>query len=83
MTSLRDSRSRDNETSSISSGANVTIPSASDANQCCQVVNSGASALWNNFIPTVPPIAETAVPMIAAANNPSTLRSLPSLKPGP
>src|ERR1700754_3859978 len=33
MISLRDSRSRDIAASSISSGATVTIPSASDANQ--------------------------------------------------
>ena len=34
-------------------------------------------------MPMVPPIAATPVPMAAAPNNPSTLRSLPSLKPGP
>ena len=34
-------------------------------------------------MPMVPPIAETAVPTIAAATSPSTLRSRPSLKPGP
>ena len=32
--SLRDSRSREDDASSISSGATVMIPSASDANQC-------------------------------------------------
>ena len=45
MSSLRDSRSREVEASSISSGATVMIPNPSDANQCCQVVSNGASAL--------------------------------------
>ena len=45
MSSLRDSRSREDEASSISSGATVTIPNASDASQCCQVARIGASAL--------------------------------------
>ena len=37
--SLSDGRSREAEASSISNGATVIIPSPSDANQCCQVVN--------------------------------------------
>ena len=39
ITSLNDGRSREAEASSISNGATVMIPSPSDANQCCQVVN--------------------------------------------
>src|SRR5262245_20864150 len=34
-----DGRSREAAASSISNGATVIIPSPSDANQCCQVVN--------------------------------------------
>src|SRR5262245_64644012 len=37
--SLSDGRSREAAASSISSGATVSIPSPSDANQCCQVVS--------------------------------------------
>src|SRR6266446_2945305 len=37
--SLSDGRSREAEASSISNGATVIIPSPSDANQCCHVVN--------------------------------------------
>src|SRR5262245_13288240 len=83
MNSLRESRSREDEMSSISNGATVMIPSPSDSNHCCQVVNSGVAELWSNSNVTAPPIPETAVPIIAAATNPSTLRSLPSLKPDP
>src|SRR6478736_2038878 len=43
--SLSDGRSREAEASSISSGATVIIPSPSDANQCCQVVNIGVVVL--------------------------------------
>src|SRR4051812_26913672 len=39
----------------ISSGATVRMPSASDANQCSQVVKIGAVEPWNNLNPTVPP----------------------------
>src|SRR5213075_2228921 len=39
MSSLSDGRSREATASSISNGATVMIPSPSDANQCCQVVN--------------------------------------------
>src|SRR5271157_4739764 len=45
MSSLRDGGSREDETSSISNGATVIIPSPSDASQCCQVVNIGVVAL--------------------------------------
>ena len=43
MTSLRGGGSRAAEASPINSGATVTMPSASDANQCCQVVSAGAA----------------------------------------
>src|SRR6266436_2083455 len=33
----------------ITSGATVTMPTASDANQCCQVGQIGAVELWNNL----------------------------------
>src|SRR5262249_54841696 len=39
MRSLRDGLSRAAEANSITSGATAMIPSASDATQCCQVVN--------------------------------------------
>ena len=43
--SLSGGRSREAEASSISNGATVIIPSPSDANQCCQVVNIGVVSL--------------------------------------
>ena len=43
--SLSDGRSREAAASPISSGATVMIPSPSDANQCCQVVNIDADVL--------------------------------------
>src|SRR6266481_158104 len=43
--SLSGGRSREAEPSSISKGAIVIIPSPSDANQCCQVVNIGVVEL--------------------------------------
>src|SRR5579864_2132750 len=43
--SLSGGRSREAEESSINNGATVIIPSPSEANQCCQVVNSGVVAL--------------------------------------
>src|SRR6266480_3232350 len=48
------------------SGAIVTMPSASDANQFCQVTKIDAVVLWNTVNPSVPPIPETAVATIAA-----------------
>src|SRR6476469_7364766 len=39
--SLSGGGSREAEASSISIGATVIIPSPSDANQCCQIVNTG------------------------------------------
>jgi hypothetical protein len=38
-------RSREAEASSISNGATVIIPSPSEANHCCQVVNIGVVVL--------------------------------------
>src|SRR5712671_451400 len=43
--SLSGGRSREAGASSISSGATVIIPSPSDANQCCHVVNIGVDVL--------------------------------------
>src|SRR5260221_2717511 len=43
--SLSGGRSREAEASSISSGATVIIPSPSDANQICQIVNIGVVVL--------------------------------------
>src|SRR5580692_7011577 len=43
--SLRGGRSREAEASSISNGATVIIPSPSDANQCCQIVDTGVVVL--------------------------------------
>ena len=68
---------------SMISGATVTIPSASDANQCCHVVRTGAVELWKYENPAVPPIPETAVATTAAASSPSTWLSLSRLKPDP
>jgi two-component system NtrC family sensor kinase len=56
----------------LSSGATVTMPSASDANQCCQMVKLGAIEPWNSLNPRVPPTPETAAPKAAAASNPRT-----------
>jgi hypothetical protein len=44
MTSLFDGRSR--AASPINSGATATMPSASDANQRCQVLRTGAVEPW-------------------------------------
>src|SRR6266852_7839359 len=67
----------------ITSGATVTMPTASDANQCCQMLQIGAVGLWNNLEPTVPPIPEAAVATTAAASSPNTLRTRLKLKPEP
>src|SRR5262244_2250826 len=66
MVSFGPGGSRVAEASPITSGAIVMMPSASDANQFCQVTKSGAVVLWNKAKPRVPPIPETAVAMIAA-----------------
>src|SRR5262245_35507539 len=70
--SLRVGGSRAAEASPITSGANVTMPSASDANQFCQVTKIDAVALWNKMNPRAPPIPEIAVATTAAATRPRT-----------
>src|SRR5215471_4886722 len=80
MISLRRGGTRIASARPITSGAAVMIPTAPDANQCCHVVQSGAAGPRNNLYATVPPIAEAAVAMTAAASRPSTLRSVLRLK---
>ena len=82
MVSRRAGGSRAAEASPITSGAIVTMPSASDANQFCQVANIDV-APWNKAKPRVPPIPETAVATIAAPSRPSTWRSRSRLKGEP
>src|SRR6266403_6104063 len=65
--SLRPGGSRAAEASPMISGAIVTMPSASDANQFCQVTRTDAAVSWNRKKPKVPPMPETAVATIAAA----------------
>src|SRR5258706_13459704 len=67
----------------IISGATVMMPTASEANQSPQMVQSGAVGLWNNLKAIVPPIPETAVATTAAASSPTTLRSLSRRKGEP
>ena len=83
MVSLRAGGSRAAEASPITSGAIVTMPSASDANQFCQVAKIDAVAPWNKAKPRVPPIPETAAATIAAPSRPSTWRSRSRLKGEP
>src|ERR1700758_562687 len=59
--SLSGGRSRAAEASSIRSGATVIIPKASDANQCCQVVNIDVGARRNNLNVADTPIPESVV----------------------
>ena len=59
--------------SSITSGATITMPMASDANQCCQVVSISADGPENNRYVTAPPTPETAVPTIAASKQAQNL----------
>ena len=73
--SLDPGGSRAAEASPITRGAVVTMPSASDANQFCQVSNAEVVAPCNKTNPRVPPIPEMAVATIAAASSPSTCRS--------
>src|SRR5882757_5727926 len=51
MVSLRVGGSRAAEASPISSGAIVTMPSASDANQFCQVTKIDAVGAWSKANP--------------------------------
>src|ERR1700731_3391895 len=80
MVSLRVGGSYAAEASPITSGAIVTMPSASDVNQFCQGTKIDAVVLWNTVNPSVPPIPETAVATIAAPTSPSTWRSRSRLK---
>src|SRR5262249_39932517 len=65
--SFRGGGSRQAAATPITSGATVMMPTASDANQCCQVVQIGAVELWNNLKATAPPTPEAAVATTAAA----------------
>src|SRR6266853_4751528 len=49
MISLRGGGSRTAWARPMTSGATVMMPTASDANQCSQVVQIGAVGLWNNL----------------------------------
>src|SRR5215469_12994168 len=49
MSSLRGSGCRIAAASPITSGATVTMPIASDSNQCCQVVSTSAEGPLNNL----------------------------------
>jgi hypothetical protein len=49
MISWRGGGSRTASARPITTGATVIMPTASDANQCCQVVQIGAIGLWNNM----------------------------------
>jgi hypothetical protein len=61
MVSFRVGGARTAAASPITSGATVTMPTASDANQFCQVAKIDAVPAWNRAKPSVPPIPETAV----------------------
>src|SRR6266446_9767843 len=69
MISLRGGGSRTASARPMTIGATVMMPTASDANQCCQVVQTGAVGVWNNLKATVPPIPEAAVATTAAASS--------------
>src|SRR5580704_12875159 len=49
LSSLLGGGSRAAEASPMSSGATATMPSMSDANQCCQMVRVGAVEAWNSL----------------------------------
>src|SRR5216684_1316553 len=49
MISLRGGGSRTAWARPMTSGATVMMPTASEANQCSQVVQSGVVGLWNNL----------------------------------
>jgi hypothetical protein len=51
MTTLCHGRSRAAEASPIHSGETATMPSASDANQCCQMVRTDAVEPWKYLKP--------------------------------
>src|SRR5215472_17400789 len=58
--------------SPIKNGATVMMPIASDVNQCHHTDNADAVEVWNKTKPTVPPIPDTAVPMVVTTNRPIT-----------
>ena len=68
----------------ISSGATVTMPSASDANQCCQMVKLGAVENVEQLEPQSSNRPRRwRIARTAAASNPRTWRSRSRLKPEP
>ena len=70
IVSLDPGGSRPAEASPMTRGAVVTMPSASDANQFCQVSNTEVVAPCNKTNPRVPPIPEMAAATIAARQQP-------------
>src|SRR5215510_5311007 len=83
MTSLRGDGRRTTAAIPITSGATAMMPTKSDANQCCQVVNIGADGPRINQYVTAPPNPDTVVAANAAANRPTTWRTRTRLKPSP
>jgi hypothetical protein len=83
MVSLAGGGSRAAETRPITSGAIVTMPSASDANQFCQMSKIDAFPPWKKTNPRAPPTPEMAVAVIAAPTRPSMWRSRSRLKGEP
>ena len=75
--------SRAAEASPITSGAIVTMPSASEANQFCQVLKAEVVSPCNKTNPRVPPIPETAAATAAAPSRPRTWRNRSRLKGQP
>ena len=75
---------RINDAKPITSGATVSVPSASEATQWIHTVGTDpVAAPWNKTNPIVPAIPETTVPAIVAANSPITRRSVLSSNSGP
>jgi len=72
--------SRRAENNPMISGATVTIPIASAANQCSHIVGADAGEAWNNLKPATPPIPEMADATIAAAIRPKTRCNRSSVK---
>src|SRR5438445_8512494 len=68
--SFGDGGSRTASAIPISSGATVTIPSASDANQCCQIVRLGAVEELKSLNPRVPTNPDIALAQTAAPTTP-------------
>ena len=72
MSSLRGGGCRSAAAIPITSGATMMMPTASEANQCCQLVSIAADGPEYSRYVTAPPMPETAVPTIAAAKRPIT-----------